>query len=326
MTTTSTTTRGTSSAQPSNTVEALHHQSLWTRIRRSWQIYVLLLPPVVYCILFLYWPMYGLQLAFKDFDINAGITASPWAGMKYINQFLNSYLFWPVLRNTLVLNLYGLIALFPLPIILALLLNHVRNSKFSRAVQLITYAPHFISVVVLVGIILMLFSPNTGVINIPIRAITGQPIDFLGPDMFAHTYVWSGAWQTLGFSAIIYLAALAGVDPELHEAARVDGAGILRRIWHIDLPGILPVTITLLILNMGQLLSTGFEKVLLMQTPLNTPVSQVIDTYSYQVAFNSAIPQYSYATAVGLFKSVISLVLILVANWLAGRVAKQSLF
>lgn len=299
---------------------------LGTRLARHWQLYVLLLAPMVFSVLFLYWPMYGLQLAFKDFNIVKGITGSPWAGMKYVNQFLHSYLFWPVLKNTLILNLYALVALFPLPIILSLLLNHVRHARFRKTVQLITYAPYFISVVVLVGIVLMLFSPNTGVVNIPIRALTGESIDFMGPEMFRHTYVWSGAWQTLGYSAIIYLAALAGVDPELHEAARVDGAGILRRIWHIDLPGILPVTITLLILNMGQMLSTGFEKVLLMQTPLNTSVSQVIDTYSYQVAFNSAIPQYSYATAIGLFKSVISLALILLANWLARRVAKQSLF
>ncbi|WP_233493755.1 ABC transporter permease [Desertihabitans brevis] len=312
--------------QPSREPERRRSTSLGTRLRRSWQLYVLLIPPVVYCVLFLYWPMYGLQLAFKDFNLTKGITGSPWAGFKYIEQFVSSYLFWPVLWNTIVLNLYALVALFPLPIILALLLNQVRSSKFRKTVQMITYAPYFISVVVLVGIVLMLFSPNTGIVNVPIRELTGQPIDFLGPDMFRHTYVWSGAWQTLGYSAIIYLAALAGVDPELHEAARVDGAGVLRRMWHIDLPSILPVTITLLILNMGQILTTGFEKVLLMQTPLNTSVSQVIDTYSFQVAFNSQIPQYSYATAIGLFKSVISLVLILLANWLARRVAKQSLF
>ncbi|SDD83289.1 ABC transporter permease [Auraticoccus monumenti] len=306
--------------------EPRRRTGLGRRLRRSWQLYVLLIPPIIYCVLFLYWPMYGLQLAFKDFNIMKGITASPWAGMKYVNQFVDSYLFWPVLWNTIVLNLYALVALFPLPILLALLLNQVRNARFRKTVQMITYAPYFISVVVLVGIVLMLFSPNTGIVNVPIRELTGEPIDFLGPEMFRHTYVWSGAWQTLGYSAIIYLAALAGVDPELHEAARVDGAGVLRRMWHIDLPSILPVTITLLILNMGQILSTGFEKVLLMQTPLNTSVSQVIDTYAYQVAFNSQIPQYSYATAIGLFKSIISLVMILLANWLARRVAKQSLF
>jgi ABC-type polysaccharide transport system permease subunit len=311
---------GTADSQPRR------RSSLGRRMRRSWQLYVLLLPPFIYSIIFLYWPMYGLQLSFKNYNVVKGITASPWIGMKYVNQFFNSYLFWPVIKNTLVLNLYALIALFPLPIILALMLNTVRSQRFKKVVQLITYAPYFISTVVVVGIILMLFSPTTGVINQPISALTGHPIDFLSAAGFRHTFVWSGAWQTLGYSAIIYLAALAGVDPELHEAARVDGAGIIRRIWNIDLPGILPVTITLLILNLGQLLNTGFEKVLLMQNSTNLSVSQVVDTYSFQIAFQSQIPQYSYATAIGLFKSVISLVLILLANWLARRVAKQSLF
>ncbi len=299
---------------------------LGLRMRRSWQLYVLLIPPLAFSFLFLYWPMYGLVLAFKNYNITLGITGSPWAGMKYVTQFFHSYLFWPVIKNTLVLNIYALLALFPLPIILALLLNSLRNQRFKKTVQLITYAPYFISTVVLVGIILMLFSPTTGVVNRPITALLGSPVDFLSAGAFRHTYVWSGAWQTLGYSAIIFLAALAGVDPELHEAARVDGASILRRIWHIDLPGILPVTITLLILNMGQLLTSGFEKVLLMQNPNNLSVSQVLDTYSFQIAFQSQIPQYSYATAIGLFKSVISLILILLANWLARRVAKQSLF
>jgi putative aldouronate transport system permease protein len=296
------------------------------RMRRSWQLYVLLAPPVIFALIFLYWPMYGLQLAFKDFNIVEGIMGSPWAGLKYIEQFVNSYLFWDVIRNTLILNLYGLIALFPLPIILALLLNSLKNQRFKKAVQLITYAPYFISTVVVVGIILMLFSPATGVVNQPIEAIFGQPVDFLSSSMFRHTFVWSGAWQTLGYSAIIYLAALAGVDPELHEAARVDGASMVRRIWHIDLPSIVPVTVVLLILNMGELLTVGFEKVLLMQNANNLAVSQVIDTYSFQIAFRSQIPQYSLATAIGLFRSVISLVLILLANWLARRVAKQGLF
>ncbi|SDS58144.1 ABC transporter permease [Microlunatus soli] len=299
---------------------------LLRRMGRAWQLYVLLIPPVVFSIVFLYWPMYGLQLAFKNYNIMEGINGSPWVGMQYVTQFFHSHLFWPVIKNTLVLNIYALLALFPLPILLALLLNSLRNQRFKKTVQLITYAPYFISTVVLVGIILMLFSPTTGVVNRPIAALFGSPVDFLSEGLFRHTYVWSGAWQTLGYSAIIFLAALAGVDPQLHEAARVDGASILRRIWHIDLPSILPVTVTLLILNMGQMLSVGFEKVLLMQNPNNLSVSQVLDTYSFQIAFQSQIPQYSYATAIALFKAVISLILILLANWLARRVAKQGLF
>lgn len=296
------------------------------QMRRRWQLYLLLIPAIAYAVIFLYWPLYGLQVAFKNFNVALGISGSPWAGFKYVRQFLDSYQFWPVLRNTIVLSIYELLALFPLPILLAVLLNAARSSKFRRGVQLITYAPHFVSTVVVVGIIFMMFSPDGGIVNQVLTLGGAGSVDFLGEGMWRHTYVWSGAWQTLGYSAIIYLAALAGIDPALHEAARVDGAGILRRIWNIDLPGILPVMITLLILNMGSVLSVGFEKVLLMQTPLNLPVSEVIDTYAYRIAFASALPQYSFAAAIGLFKSIVALILILLANWLARRVAKQSLF
>ncbi|WP_206673675.1 ABC transporter permease [Pseudactinotalea terrae] len=300
--------------------------SLKRRLAKSWRLYVLLAPPAIYTLVFLWGPLWGLQIAFKDFSVALGITGSPWAGLKYLEQFVTSFQFWTVIKNSVILNVYELIALFPLPIILALLLNAVRSSRFRKSVQLITYAPHFISTVVVVGIIIMLFSPDSGIVNQAIVALGGEAVDFLGVDMFRHTYVWSGAWQTLGYSAIIYLAALAGIDPELHEAAKVDGASIVRRIWHIDVPGIMPVMITLLILNMGSMLSVGFEKVLLMQNALNLSVSEVIDTYSYRVAFASSIPQYSYASAIGLFKSVIALGMLLLANWLARRVSNQSLF
>jgi putative aldouronate transport system permease protein len=301
--------------------------SLGRRIGRSWQLYLMLLPPVVFVIIFLYGPLYGLQIAFKNYSVAQGILGSPWVGFKWLEQFINSYQFWPVIKNTLILNIYELLALFPLPIILSLCLNAVRSKGYSRSVQLITYAPHFISTVVVVGILFMVLSPQGGLVNQMIMAFGGEPIDFMSEvGWFRHLYVWSGAWQTLGWSAIIYLAALAGIDPQLHEAARVDGANILRRMWHIDLPGIMPVAITLLILNMGSMLSSGFEKVLLMQNPLNLSVSQVLDTYVYQVGLNSAIPQFSYATAIGLFKSVIALAMLIGANYLARKIAKQSLF
>jgi len=296
------------------------------RFRRSWQLYVLLIPPAIYAILFLYAPLYGLQIAFKNFSVAQGINGSPWAGLTYVRQFLNSYEFWTVVKNTLWLNAYQLIALFPLPIILAIMLNTVRSRRYSRGVQMITYAPHFISTVVVVGLVVMLASPDGGIINQAISAFGGNKQDFLSETWFRHTYVWSGAWQTLGFSAIIYLAALAGVDPQLHEAATVDGASMVKRIWHIDLPGIRPVMITIMILNMGSMLTVGFEKVLLLQNPLNLSVSEVIDTYSYRVAFVSSLPQYSYAAAIALFQSVMGLVLLVLANFLARRVAKESLF
>jgi putative aldouronate transport system permease protein len=295
------------------------------RIKNSWQLYVLLVPPLLYAVIFLWGPLYGMQIAFKNFSVGLGIQGSPWVGMKYFDTFIHSYLFWPIIKNTL--NVYELAALFPLPIVLALLLNSVRSKLASRGVQLITYAPHFISTVVVVGIMVMLLDPNGGLVNQGVVALGGKPIDFLGnPDYFRHVYVWSGAWQTLGYSAIIYLAALAGIDPALHEAATVDGATRLRRIWHIDLPGIMPVTVTLLVLNMGSILTSGFEKVLLLQNPLNTSVSQVIDTYVYQIGLRSTIPQFSYATAIGVFKSVFALVLLVTANTLARRIAKQGLW
>ena len=295
------------------------------RIAENWQLYLMLLPPVVYAIVFLYWPLYGLQIAFRNYNIVGGITGSPWVGLQYIQQFVTSYQFWPVLKNTLILNIYELFALFPLPVVLALLLNSVRSALYKRGVQLITYAPHFISTVVLVGMMVMLFSPNGGIVNQGIGLTGHVAVDFFAsPGIFRNMYVWSGAWQTLGWSAIIYLAALAGVDPQLHEAAKMDGANILRRIWHIDFPAVIPVTVTLLILNMGSMLSSGFEKVLLMQTPLNLSASEVLDTYVYRVGLASTIPQFSYATAIGLFRSVFALILLLLANWLARRVSRSN--
>jgi len=315
------------SPTPVTTVPStLRNVGTWRQVRRSWQLYVMLALPALYAIIFLYWPLYGLQIAFKNFSLARGITDSPWAGTRYISQYFNSFQFWPTLKNTLILNFYALLALIPLPIILALLLNSVRSTRFRRTVQVITYAPYFISTVVVVGMILIMFAPNSGIINQAIGALGLPQVDFLSNDTFRHTYVWSGAWQTLGYSAVIYLAALAGIDPELHEAAKVDGASLVRRMWYIDLRGILPVTITLLVLNMGSILSVGFEKVLLMQNPLNQGVSEVIDTYAYRVAFVSALPQYSYGTAIGLFKSAIALILLLLANWLARRIADESLF
>lgn len=307
-------------------LKSIARNGLKDRLKRHWQLYVLLALPAIYTLIFLYWPMYGLVIGFKNYSPALGINGSPWVGPRYLIQFLTSYQFWPVLSNTLLLSFYSLAALIPLPIVLAVLLNAVRSSKFRRTVQLITFAPYFISTVVIVGIMLLLFAGDTGLISRMVEAVTGQQINYFGPGAFRHMFVWSSVWQTLGYAAIIYLAALAGIDPELHEAAKVDGAGIIRRIWHIDLPGILPVMITLLILNMGEVLTVGFEKVLLLQNPLNLGVSEVIDTYAFRVAFGSQVAQFSYGTVIGLFKSVIALTLLLTVNWLAKRVTKQGLF
>ncbi|GAA1488279.1 ABC transporter permease [Brachybacterium sacelli] len=301
--------------------------SLRHRLRTSWQLYLLVLPAVIWVLIFMYWPMYGIQIAFRDFTPVGGLTGSEWVGMKHISRFVESYNFWPLLRNTLVLAFYELIAGFPIPIVLALALNAVRQKYFSRVVQLITYAPNFISVVVVVGILVMLLDPSTGILPHALNLLEITPPAFLtDPGWFRHTYVWSGIWQTAGFSAIIYLAALTAVPPELHEAAKVDGASQLRRMWHIEVPAILPIAIVLMILSVGTIMSVGFEKVLLMQNPLNLTTSQVIDTYVYEVGLKSPIPQYSYATAIGLFRSVVGLILLVAVNSLAKRVAKAGLF
>lgn len=301
--------------------------SLPARIRRNWQLYAMLAIPLVWLGIFAYWPMYGVVIAFKEYTVVDGIWGSEWVGLKHFQRFVESYQFWRLLRNTVVLHVYELVATFPLPILLALGLNMVRRRWFSRSVQLITYAPHFISLVVVVGIIVVLVDPNTGVVNQLLGLLGFGPVDILAdPAYFRHLYVWSGAWQTMGFSAIIYLAALTSVDPELHEAAVVDGASRLRRMWHIDLPAIRPVAVMLLILNTGSILSVGFEKVLLMQNPLNTEVAEVIDTYVYKVGLGAQLPQFSYATAVGLFRSVIGLALLVIANAFARRFAKSSLW
>lgn len=302
-------------------------RSLGARLRGSWQLYLLVLPAILWLIVFAYWPMYGIQIAFRNYTPVGGLTGSEWVGLDHFTRFIESHNFWPLLRNTLVLAIYELIAGFPIPIILALALNAVRQKYFSRVVQLITYSPNFISVVVVVGMIVMLMDPQAGIVNHALQLIGIEPPAFLtDPGWFRHVYVWSGVWQTAGFSAIIYLAALSSVPPELHEAAKVDGASHLRRMWHIDIPAILPIAMVLLILNVGTIMSVGFEKVLLLQNPINLATSQVIDTYVYQVGLNSPIPQYSYATAIGLFRSVIGLILLLAVNHLSKRITKAGLF
>ena len=222
--------------------------------------------PLMWLAIFAYWPMYGAIIAFKDYNIVDGILGSRWVGMKHFERFVESYQFWRLIKNTLILHVYELVATFWLPILLALGLNMARRRWYRRSVQLITYAPHFISTVVVVGLIVVIVDPNSGVLNLFLGQFGIGPIDVLSnPDYFRHLYVWSGAWQTMGFSAIIYLAALTSVSPELHEAAIVDGASRLRRVWHIDLPAIRPVAVILLILNIGSIMSVGFEKVLLLQ-------------------------------------------------------------
>ena len=299
----------------------------WKAIRRNWQLYAMLALPVLYVLVFKYWPMYGVQIAFRNFNVVDGITGSPWVGLANFERFVSSYNFWQIIQNTLILSVYSLVAGFPFPILLALALNYVGRAWFRRTVQMVGYAPFFISTVVMVGIIFVLLDPRFGLVNQLLGLVGIGPVDFMGnAAYFRHIYVWSGVWQYVGFSCIIYLAALTSVDPTLHEAAIIDGATKLQRIRDIDLPTIMPVAIVLLILEMGAILSIGFEKVLLLQNPINLPVSEVIDTYVYHVGLAAQLPQFSYAAAIGLFQSVIAFVLIVVVNQIAKRLGDASLW
>jgi putative aldouronate transport system permease protein len=302
-----------------------HLGDLSRKIFTNRQLYLLLLPTVIYFLVFKYGPMYGVQIAFKDFIPTEGIWGSPWVGFEHFVRFFNSYQFGTLLKNTLWLSIYALVISFPLPIFLSLIMNQFPSVRYRRLVQTVIYAPTFISTVVLVGMIFIFLSPRSGLVNHVLIGLGGQPINFMAsPDWFPSIYVWSGAWQGTGFATIVYMAALASVDPALHEAAIIDGANIWQRIRHIDLPAILPTIIILLILAVGNIMNVGFEKALLMQTPLNKPTSQIIQTYVYEIGLQRA--QYSFSAAVGLFNSVINLVLLVSVNRFARRVSDTSLW
>lgn len=297
------------------------------RLSRHWQLYLVLLIPVALLIIFSYGPMYGVQIAFKDFKVRQGIWGSKWVGMKHFENFWGTYSFKRLITNTLTLSVYSLVAGFPIPILLALMLNECGNLKYKKAVQMITYAPHFISTVVMCSIILLVVtSANNGILNNMLAALGAtERVDFITkPNYFAHIYVWSGVWQSMGYGSIIYIAALAGIDPSLHEAAMVDGASKIRRIWHIDLPGIMPTITILLILNVGSLMNVGYEKVLLLQNDLNMSASDIIATYVYRQGLEGA--QYSFSAAVGLFNSVVNTILLVSVNFITKKLGETSLF
>ena len=289
------------------------------------QLYLLLLPAVVFMFVFHYVPIYGIILAFKEYRAVDGILGSPWVGFRNFRIFFNSYSFAVTIRNTFLLSVYGIVAGFPLPIILAIMLHHANSSKFRRTVQTITYAPHFISVVVTVGMLFVFLSPSTGVVNHAIALFGGQRQLFMAePRYFRHVFVWSGVWQSVGWSSIIYIAALTSIDPQQYEAAEIDGASESQTIIHIDIPGILPTVVVLLILSMGGILSVGFEKAFLMQTPPNLSVSEVLSTYVYRRAIMGG--NMHIGTTVGLFSNVINATILVLANLVARRVSEVTLF
>lgn len=296
-------------------------------LKKNWELYLLFLPPLIYFVVFKYWPMWGAQIAFRDFKIGDSITSAPWIGLANFRKFFSSYMFKDLIKNTITLTVYNLIASFPVPIIFALCLNATQNLRFKKIVQSVTYMPYFISTVVMVGLLFQLLNPRIGIINSLIVALGGESVDLMSkPSLFSSIYVWSGIWQYFGWNSIIYLSALASIPQDLHEAAMVDGANRFQRILHIDLPGIRPTIVILLILNCGQLMNVGFEKIFLMQNSLNLRVSQVISTYVYSVGLKNLPPQFSYGTAIDLFNSVINLVILLAVNKIASKMGDTSLF
>lgn len=304
-------------------------QSLRKKYNRYWQLYVFLLLPLAYIIIFQYIPMIGAQIAFRKFNLKDGIWNSPWVGFNNFRKFFTAYQFSRIMTNTLLLSFYAIIASFPFPIIFALTLNTVDNMRYKKIVQSITYMPHFISVVVLVGIMMQLFHPMNGVYGTIMQLVTDKtPSDlFADPAAFRHMYVWSGVWQHFGYNSIIYIAALSNVSAELHEAAEIDGASRFQRIMHIEIPAILPIITIMLILRTGSVMTIGFEKVFLMQNSLNISASEIISTFVYKKGLAAgAANDYSYSAAIGMFNSVVNLVLLVSVNAAARKMSESSLW
>ena len=298
---------------------------LWKNMKKNWILYVMIAPVAVYYIVFAYTPMYGILLAFKNYKVKLGILGSPWVGLDHFQRFFSAYNFKQLIGNTVGISVYSLIIGFPIPIVFALMLNYLTHHKLKKIVQMVSYAPYFISTVVICGMITIFIAPDTGILNV-LRGFFGlESVNFLArPEWFKSIYVWTGVWQGMGWSSIIYISALAGVDYEMHEAAIVDGATKIQRMIHVDLPSIKPTILMLLILQMGSIMNVGFEKVYLLQNTLNKSAASVIATYVYEVGLINS--DYGYSTAVGLFNSLINLALVVAANQLSKRFAGESLF
>lgn len=299
--------------------------ALFKNIHDHYVLYLLALPAVLYMIVFSYGPMYGIIIAFKEYNGIQGIWGSPWVGLDHFKRFFNSVQFLSTLKNTLWISLYSIIVGFPTTIAFAVLINSMTNVFFKKTVQMVTYIPHFISTVVMAGLILIFLEAPSGPINNLLSFLGIGPIDFIAkPDYFDDIYVWSGVWQGTGWSTIMYLSALAGIDPQLHEAAVIDGANKIKRIWHVDLPGIKTLIVVRLILRFGQVMSVGYEKALLLQNPLNTISSEIIQTYTYKIGIGGG--EFSFSTAVGLFNSVVNFVLIILVNYISKKAGEEGLW
>lgn len=302
-------------------------QIIKIRLKKIWPLYVLLLPGLIYIVVFKYSPMYGALIAFKDYKIKDGIWGSEWVGLKWFAKFFDYYECWDLIENTLRISIYNIVVSMMVSVVLALMINCIRSKFLKNVVQTVTYMPHFVSVVVLVGVLIRFFNPSMGVLSKLIQSFGGTNRDLMGiPDAMPHIYVWSDVWQNAGWNTVLYLAALTSVDIQLHEAAIVDGASRLKRVRYVDIPAIIPTIVISLIMNMGSILTVGVEKMLLMQNDLNRSTTEVISTYVYAQGIAAASPQYSYATAIGLLNSVLSFILIIITNRICKKLSGTSLF
>jgi putative aldouronate transport system permease protein len=300
-------------------------QRLWKDIKAAKYLYMLIVPVMIYILIFRYGPMYGIVIAFKDYKIGDGIWGSVWVGLKHFRRLFNSYDFYQILRNSLMLNVYSLVFQFPVPIILALLLNEVKNRFFKKTVQSILYLPHFLSWVILAGIVIQMTSPSTGIINMIIKSLGGEPIYFMSNKVWwLVIYVVSGIWKEAGWGTIIYLASISNVDAQLYEAAYIDGANKWKQTWHITLPAIKSTIVILLIMSMGSMISVGFEKIYMLSNDYVREVSEVFATYTYRLGIQNV--QYSYTSAVGLFQSIVNFVLLAAANYVANRMGEHGIW
>lgn len=294
--------------------------------KKEWQLWLMLFPALAYIIIFCYGPMYGIQLAFRKYDFSKGLTGGDWVGFKYFIQYFESPMFWTTLKNTFIISFYTLVCGFPAPILLALVINSLRQNKLKRVVQTAVYMPYFISTVVMVAILQILLSPTTGMLSSLLKDLhlISKNVNLLGtPSAFVPVYVLSGVWQSAGWNSIIFIAALSAVDGQLYDAAKVDGASRWQQVLHVELPALVPTIIILLIMNMGRILSVGFEKVFLMQNDLNLSVSEVISTYVFNIGVQSG--QFSFGSAVGLFNTIINFAFLMLANIISKKAADISL-
>ncbi len=298
--------------------------NIWHRVYSDRALYLLLLPSFIIMFIFTYLPMYGVVIAFKDFTPAKGIMGSSWAGFKYFKQYFNSFQFWPTIKNTLILSIYSIVVTFPLPIVLALICNQMRTGKFKKVFQVSTYLPHFISTVVMCGMIILFLSPSQGIIAKLLGFIGIQMPNLMGQaSAFSSIYVWTEAWQHVGWDSILYIAALSAVDPSLYEAATMDGANKWQKLVNIDIPMLLPTATVMFILRTGSVMSVGFEKVYLLQNTLNSSASEIISTYVYKMGLVSS--QYSLSSAIGLFNNIINLILLISVNYISKKMSDTSL-